>query len=417
MKILHTSDWHIGRSLYGRKRHAEFESFFDWLIGCVKSEGIDVLLVAGDIFDTTTPSNRIQELYYRFLYRVADAGCRHVVITAGNHDSPSLLNAPRGILRALNVHVIGSMTEAPADEVVVLNDVEGRPRLIVCAVPYLRDRDIRRAEAGETIEDKDRKLVAGIRDHYRLVAEAAVSLASSLATTAERIPIVAMGHLFVSGGQTGQGDGVRELYVGALGQVRADIFPECFDYLALGHLHTAQRVMGSDVHRYSGAPLPMSFGEAGQKKIVLVITGEGQGMRVEEKPVPCFQRLATLAGDWEAISGGIAALKDEGAPVWLEVLYQGDELLADLQERVRGLTEGSPLEVLRIKDLRLTAKTMQGDATEETLDDLEVGEVFGRCLLAHEIPPEQQEELMALFQETVHGLYDEHVPKVEREQP
>lgn len=417
MKILHTSDWHIGRSLHGRRRHAEFESFFDWLIDCISSEGIDVLLVAGDIFDTTTPSNQAQELYYQFLCRVAGTGCRHVVIIAGNHDSPSLLNAPRGILRALNVHVIGCMAEAPADEVVVLDDGEGRPQLIVCAVPYLRDRDIRRAEAGETIEDKDRKLVAGIRDHYRLVAEAAVSLASTQATSAKRIPIIAMGHLFVSGGQTGQGDGVRELYVGALGQVRADILPDCFDYLALGHLHVAQRVMGSDVHRYSGAPLPMSFGEAGQKKIVLVITADGQGMTVEEKVVPCFQRLATLAGDWEAISNGIAALKDEGTPVWLEVLYQGDELLAGLQERVRELTEGSSLEVLRIRDLRLAAKTMQGDVTEETLDDLEVGEVFGRCLLAHRIPPGQQEELITLFQETVNSLYDESVPEAGDGQP
>jgi len=411
MKILHTSDWHIGRSLHGRRRHAEFERFFDWLIECIRSEGIDVLLVAGDIFDTTTPSNQAQELYYHFLCRVAATGCRHVVIIAGNHDSPSLLNAPRGILRALNVHVIGCMAETPADEVVVLDDVEGRPRLIVCAVPYLRDRDIRRAEAGETIEDKDRKLVAGIREHYRLVAEAAVSLASTQAAMAEKIPIIAMGHLFVSGGQTGQGDGVRELYVGALGQVRADILPDCFDYLALGHLHAAQRVMGSDVHRYCGAPLPMSFGEAGQKKIVLVITGDDRGMTVEEKVVPCFQRLATLAGDWGAISGGITALKDEGVPVWLEVLYHGDELLADLQERVRELTGATALEVLRIKDLRLAAKNMRGDVGDETLDDLEVGEVFGRCLLAHRIPPGQQEELMTLFQETVNSLSDESVSK------
>jgi len=163
--------------------------------------------------------------------------------------------------------------------------------------------------------------------------------------------------------------------------------------------------------------LPMSFGEAGQKKIVLVITGDGQGMTVEEKVVPCFQRLATLAGDWEAISSGIAALKDEGAPVWLEVLYQGDELLADLQERVRELTVATDLEVLRIKDLRLAAKTMQGEANEETLDDLEVSEVFGRCLLAHQIPPEQQEELMILFQETVGSLYDENIPKAGDGQP
>ena len=406
MKILHTSDWHIGRALYGRKRYEEFARFFDWLIACIETEGIEVLLVAGDIFDTTTPSNQAQELYYRFLCRVAGAGCRHVVITAGNHDSPSLLNAPREVLHYLNVHVIGCMTEAAADELVVLRDGNDKPQLIVCAVPYLRDRDIRRAEAGETFADKDRKLVEGIRDHYRLVAEAAVALSGALsaAQAGEIIPIVAMGHLFASGGKTDDGDGVRELYVGNLGQVRGDAFPDCFAYLALGHLHVGQQVMGSDVHRYSGAPLPMSFGEANHTKVVLAVTVTPEDVTVREIVVPCFQRLATVRGDWMQISERIATLLAEAVPVWTEVLYQGNEVVADLQERVRELTAGTLLEVLRIKDLRLTAGTLNRLATEETLDDLKVEDVFGRCLADQQVPPEQQAELIALFQETILAL-------------
>ena len=118
MRILHTSDWHLGRPLYGRKRYQEFETFLDWLAATIDHEKVDVLLVAGDIFDTSTPGNRAQELYYRFLCRVAGSCCGHVVIIAGNHDSPSFLNAPRELLRALNVHVIGAMTENPEDEVI-----------------------------------------------------------------------------------------------------------------------------------------------------------------------------------------------------------------------------------------------------------------------------------------------------------
>jgi len=109
MKILHTSDWHLGRSLYGRKRYDEFSSFLDWLAQAIEDEKVDALLVAGDVFDTSTPSNRAQELYYRFLCRVAASCCRHVVVVAGNHDSPSFLNAPKELLRALNVYVVGSM--------------------------------------------------------------------------------------------------------------------------------------------------------------------------------------------------------------------------------------------------------------------------------------------------------------------
>src|SRR5690554_6577637 len=122
MKLLHTSDWHIGRALYGRKRYEELEAFLDWLADTLTAREVDVLLVAGDVFDTTTPSNRAQELYYRFLCRVAASSCRHVVLVSGNHDSPSFLDAPRELLRALNVHVTGSPASDPAEEVLLLRD-------------------------------------------------------------------------------------------------------------------------------------------------------------------------------------------------------------------------------------------------------------------------------------------------------
>ena len=402
MKILHTSDWHIGRALYGRKRYEEFELFLDWLIGCIESERVEALLIAGDVFDNGAPSNRALELYYRFLCRCAGAGCRHVVVTAGNHDSPSLLNAPREVLRFLNVHVVGCMAEAAEDELVVLNDAGGTPELIVCAVPYLRDRDIRRAEAGETFEDKGRKLVDGIRDHYRQVGEAAVAKRIELGGN---LPIVAMGHLFASGGQTVEGDGVRELYVGTLGQVRADVFPDCFDYLALGHLHLAQRVSGSDFRRYSGAPIPMSFGESGQRKSVVAVNFGVPDPIVEEIEVPCFQPLATVRGDWNRIAERIADMKKESASVWLEVVYEGEEVVGDLQERLRELIDGTSLEILRTKNMRLVDRTLNRMAAEETLDDLNVDDVFARCLGAHEVPQEQQADLIVLFRETVLALH------------
>ncbi len=140
MRILHTSDWHLGRSLYTRKRYDEFTAFLDWLAAVVEEQGIDALLVAGDIFDTTTPSNRAQELYYNFLCKVSRSCCRNIVITAGNHDSPSFLDAPKDLLRALNVYVVGTMTERVEDEVIVLKDKNDDPVAIVCAVPYLRDK-------------------------------------------------------------------------------------------------------------------------------------------------------------------------------------------------------------------------------------------------------------------------------------
>jgi len=402
MKILHTSDWHIGRALYGRKRYEEFARFLDWLIGCIADQGVEALLVSGDVFDNATPSNRALESYYRFLCRCAGAGCRHVVVTAGNHDSPSLLNAPRELLRYLNVHVIGCMAEDAEDELLLLSDGAGNPELIVCAVPYLRDRDIRRAEAGETFEDKGRKLVEGIRGHYGALGRAAVALRDRLGGD---VPIVAMGHLFTAGGQTVEGDGVRELYVGTLGQVGGDVFPDCFDYLALGHLHKSQRVAGSDLRRYCGSPIPMSFGEAGQQKSVVAIRTGAGGVTVEEIAVPCFQPLATVRGDWNRINARITELKSLAESVWLEVIYEGDELIGDLAERLRELIQGSSLEILRSKNTRLVEQTLSRMASEETLDDLDVDEVFSRCLTAHEVPREQRGELVELFREAVLALH------------
>ncbi|MDO4768739.1 MAG: exonuclease SbcCD subunit D C-terminal domain-containing protein, partial [Pseudomonadota bacterium] len=382
MKLLHTSDWHLGRTLYGRKRHEEFEAFLGWLAETIRQNEIDVLLVAGDVFDTGTPGTRAQELYYRFLCRVAASSCRHVVVVAGNHDSPSFLDAPKELLRALDVHVVGSSTKSPEDEVLVLRNEQDKPELIVCAVPYLRDRDIRVAEAGESVEDKERKLVEGIRAHYATVAASAEGKRGELGAG---IPIVAMGHLFTTGGRTVEGDGVRDLYVGSLAQVSADVFPPCFDYVGLGHLHVPQRVGGLETIRYSGSPLPMGFGEAGQRKSVCLAEFQGRTASVQLIDVPVFQELERIAGDWERIEGRIKELSAAGSRAWLEIVYEGAGIIGDLRERLEAAISGTGLEILRVKNCRATARAMQGRA-EETLDDLSVEDVFRRCLDARGVP-------------------------------
>jgi len=411
MKILHTSDWHIGRTLYGRKRYEEFESFLTWLVETIQQNEIDALLVAGDVFDTTAPSNRAQELYYRFLCRVAASSCRHVVVIAGNHDSPSFLNAPRELLKALDVHVVGSSSESLEDEVLVLRSELNAPELIVCAVPYLRDRDIRVAEAGESVEDKERKLLAGIRSHYAEVASFAEQKREELGVD---IPIVAMGHLFTAGGQTVDGDGVRELYVGSLAHVTAGIFPASFDYLALGHLHVPQKVNGLETIRYSGSPLPMGFGEAKQQKSVCLVVfnhekGQGKPPSVQLIDVPVFQKLERVKGDWESISSRMLELSATDFQGWVEVIYEGEEVIGDLRERLETAVSGTGVEILRIKNNRIIDHVLGQIHEEETLDDLDVNDVFERCLAVHEVPEDQRPELLRAYQETVSSLYEDDV--------
>lgn len=404
MKLLHTSDWHIGRALYNRKRYDEFEAFLNWLGELIESENIDVLLVAGDVFDNTTPSNRAQELYYRFLCRVAASANRHVVIIAGNHDSPSFLDAPRQLLKFLNVNVVGCISANPSDELIVISDSKGEARLIVCAIPYLRDRDIRTAEDGESVEDKERKIIEGIRTHYRLVCDAAERKRAELG---KPVPIVAMGHLFAAAGRTVDGDGVRELYIGALAQVKADVFPDCIDYLALGHLHVPQTVGGSDVIRYCGSPLPIGFNEAEKQKSVVVVEFGGNDPQVQNIPVPCFQELKVLRGDWSTISTGINELKAEGSNAWLEIIYEGDEITSNLQERLDEIVAGGTLEILRTKNNRVIERALAGMNSEETLDDLDVTDVFQRCLQAHDVPEEQQASLLSAYREIILSINEE----------
>ena len=401
MKLLHTSDWHLGRALYGRKRYEEHEGFLDWLAALIEGNDIDVLLVAGDVFDNGTPSNRAQEMYYRFLCRVTAAPHRHVVITAGNHDSPSFLNAPRELLKFLNIHVVGFASDSPAEEAIAIAGPNNEVRLIVCAIPHLRDRDIRTAEAGESIEDKERKIIEGIRLHYRMVYEAAEEKRDMLKKS---VPIVAMGHLFTAGGQTVDGDGVRELYIGSLAQVGRDVFPEGIDYLALGHLHVPQRVGRSDSIRYSGSPLPIGFGEAGQEKSVVLVELSGDAPRVRSVSVPGFQELKTLQGDWQTIAGSIGELKARGSNAWLEIVYEGDEIAGDLRKRLDEAVEGTGMEILRVKNNRVLERAMSAMMKDETLDDLDVTAVFHRCLEAHHIPEDQRPALLNAYQEIVAAL-------------
>ena len=408
MKILHTSDWHLGHALSGKSRLEEFEAFLNWLAALIAARGVEALLVAGDIFDNGAPSHGAQQLYFRFLSQVADSPCRHVVVIAGNHDSPSLLEAPREVLQRLEVHVVGrpraSVGEGEdasslEDEVLSLRGADGAVELIVCAVPYLRDRDVRLSESGERFEDRAQKLVAGIGAHYARVA----ALATRRQDEAGEVPIVALGHLFAAGGQVSEGDNVRDLYVGTLAQVPAGVFPDCFDYVALGHLHAPQKVGGSERIRYSGAPVAMGFGEAGLRKSVCLIEARRGQARVETVEVPVFQRMARVRGDWEAISRELKALLAADESLWLEVVYEGGEVIGDLRERVMAAVANSKLEVLKIVDCRLAARVMARAFEGESLDDLSEAEVFERCLLAKaaKASEEKRASLRAAFAEAL----------------
>ena len=505
LTLLHTSDWHLGRRLYGKPRYDEFKQFLDWQLQTLREQKVDVLLIAGDIFDTTAPSNQAQNLYYDFLSQVCHTDCRHVIIVAGNHDSASFLEAPKQLLKAFNIHIIGSMTDTPTDEVITLSDKSEQPELIVMAVPYLRDRDVRTVGHGERLEDKERKLTQGIKAHYAQIADIAIAQQAQLHAKYKRsIPIVATGHLFTVGGQTMEGDGVRDLYVGSLGSIGAEIFHPQIDYVALGHLHIPQAVGGQPHIRYAGSPIAMGFGESRQQKQVHLLRFDAdpdllsqplQTLTIQKKPlvsaptpvkkrksvshasmdlfadealpessmlgainaeaginaevdaqttyeagydtpsahlsgqpngqvigqpynlaklsdttllqslpVPVFQSIQTLKGDWQTIKTRLHTLKKSQQSVWLEVVYDGQEVVGDLSEKIAELAKDSRLEVLRIKNQQKRDQVMQSQRMDESLEELNPTQVFERCLIAHQVLEEQKPILWSRYTEVIESL-------------
>lgn len=424
MKILHSSDWHLGRTLFGRRRHAEFAAFLDWLTAILHERRPDVLLVSGDVFDTGTPGVRAQELYYSFLRRAADSPCRHVVITAGNHDSPSFLDAPRALLGALRVHVIGAALPPPPlttgeaaptpslrDEVLTLRDDAGRAELIVCAVPFLRDADLRVSAPGESQQDRDARLREGLLAHYAAVTEEARARRDALAQEeGARVPLAIMGHLFAVGGKTVEGDGVRDLYVGSLAAMPASAFPPDASYVALGHLHVPQAVGGLEHIRYSGSPLPMGFGEAAQPKSVCLAELEADApARVELLSVPRFRQLESLRGTRETILARmnelIAAHAPEIPEIWLEIIP--DAPSSALREELENLAKDAPLDILRIRDRATMDTALGSDGAEEALEELDPRDVFERLLDMRHTEEEKRPALRLAYEELLHDLYQE----------
>ncbi len=399
MKILHTSDWHLGRTLYSKKeRQNEHSAFLNWLLTTIKENAIDVLLIAGDVFDTASPSSSSQKMYYDFLVQVRNSECKNVVVVGGNHDSPSFLNAPRDILAALNVSVIGNATENIEDEIISIEDGDKNPVMIVCAVPFLRERDISRFAEKENYADRSKRINESIKKHYETIAKLAEKRKKD---SKKNLPIVAMGHLSVVGGKRNEDDGVRETYIGNVEAISSDIFPETFDYVALGHYHIPS-VIKNHI-RYCGSPIPMGFGEAGQKKCVYIIDFKDE-KTIETIEIPNFQRLESIVGDKEFIAERLTELRKENMSVWVEIIYKGEAIFPDFSAWINEQTANTNIEVLKLQNRQYLNNVLTTDDTINSLEELNVFDVFDTLLAKSTLPEAQKNELKATYKEVVTSL-------------
>lgn len=289
MKILHTADWHIGKQLHNNDLFQDFEYFANFLIKYIEEEKIDVVLVAGDIFDTSVPSNQARKQYFNILTSFVKLGIK-VVITAGNHDSIANIEAPKEILEYLDVHVVGdlnSMQPILIDEIVIV------------PIPFLYDKDVRKIVAEQSELDRVEAVKKGIVQLYNTQA----------ARVKELYPnkiYIAMGHLFLQGVVISESE--RDIQVGNQAAVDAKDFEKLFDYIALGHIHRPQQL--SNNVRYSGSPIPLSFSERNDKKGFVVITLEDNKISNKFVEVPKSRDFIKVSGSFDEIKVRLQEILD-----------------------------------------------------------------------------------------------------------
>lgn len=394
MKWLHTSDWHLGQKLLQFDRLEEHEKALNWLLSTIETEKVDGLIVAGDVFDIGNPPNYARKLYYQFLKQLLHTPCQYVIVIGGNHDSPAMLNAPAELLEALNVFVVGAATEPIEEELIELKNAKGKLEAVVAAVPFLRDRDLQYSIAGMGGMDRVERIKEGIVHHYQAIGAAAQKYVEA------DVPLLVTGHLYATGAEAS--DKQDNIYIGNKENIKANQFPECFAYVALGHIHRPQAIGGIERVRYSGSLIPLSFSETKDEKSVTVLDFKGAALQqIQTIPVPCFRRLKTISGDLQRVKAQLRAFAERENRLltpWVEVLVETEKLHPGLDLELQEFTAEMDLELVKIRILR-KEKGLEDQTEVLNLEELDVLEVFEKKCESYGAPPDEMDELRQTFQE------------------
>jgi exonuclease SbcD len=408
MRILHTSDWHLGQFFINKSRGPEHQKFIQWLLEQVEVQEIDAVIIAGDVFDTGSPPSYARELYNQFVIGMHKLDCQ-LIILAGNHDSVSTLNESKNILAQLNTQVISAANSNSDEQVLTLYNSDGEVGAILCAIPYIRPRDLVKSQADESGSDKQNALGQAITDYYRYVYDLALNKRTELAKS---VPIIATGHLTALG--VVLSESVRDIYIGSLEAFPASSFPPA-DYIALGHIHRPQIVAKSQHIRYCGSPIPLSFDELGSSKQVLIAEFDDAALKqVIPLNVPSFQPMQVIKGDLASIEQQLCELDvdKDAQTVWLSIEVETQDYLTDLQNRIQHLTQDMNVEVLQLRRARKQLQQQIERIDKEVLAELIPADVFERRLKQEEFVTaedlERKERLRTLFNQTLLQVKDEN---------
>lgn len=393
MKILHTADWHIGKKLHKHDLARDFDLFIKWLGSTIEKQKVDVLLVSGDVFDLANPSSEARRQYYRALMELRKFNCK-IILTGGNHDSPAMLDAPAEILRELDMHVIGGLPENLEEVIIPVKNREGNTEVVIAALPYLRDSDLRSAGDGHSYEDRLEALRKGIQLTFSRAAEICEQQFPG-------IPAIAMGHLFAAGAETSESE--RDIQIGNQAAFNALQFGDYFDYIALGHIHKPQKLNAAVPAYYSGSPLPLSFSERRDEKRILLLETSSKEEPLS-LPVPAFRSLLKISGSLEELQ---QKLKQPGTvkelDTLIEVELQEEDYDANKIYQLDQLVTDFDLPGFEIVKHRASFKNKISGAGEiyndRQLEDLKPREVFMELIERHEYDDTTHREILGAFDE------------------
>lgn len=401
IRILHTADWHLGQTFFGYDRTQEHEHFLDWLAGVLTKNKIDVLIVAGDVFDVSNPSAASQRMFYRFIHRVTTENPRlQLVVVAGNHDSAARLESPLPLLQEMRTEIKGIVRKQNGKIdyehlLVELKNAAGEVEALCLAVPFLRQGDY------PVVETEGNPYAEGVKELYARL------LKYALKKRTDGQALVAVGHLLATGSEIAEKDHSERIIIGGLESVSPESFPEQIVYTALGHIHKAQRVSGRENIRYAGSPLPMSFAEKHYHHGVVKVTlDEGWAVEIEKLEYTPLVRLLSIPATEAAAPDevldelrGLELPEDEPMP-YLEVKVKLSEPEPMLRQQVEEILEGKPVRLARI--VSFYRQAAEGSVEEEVLtaglQEMNPLQIV-KATFENSYQTEMPEELVNLFQE------------------
>ena len=391
MRILHTSDWHIGHRLYERSRIDEHRQFLDWLLDVIQNEQIDALLVSGDIFDSALPSAESTDLYYKFLFRFYEDTDASAVIIAGNHDSAIRLAAPREFLKMARIHVVGGISDNIDEYIITLGEQDSK--VTIAAVPYLSEGDILSHISFESQVERACRYREALKELY----------SQCISKMPLDVPKILMGHFFIQGGEVGKSE--RAIQIGGTMLVRTIDLPENVDYVALGHLHRPQQIRGSEYSIiYSGSPLPMTFRESTYSKKLYIFDIEKESAeQVESITIPVFKELCRVSGNFDEVMTEARSTVNDWKDKYIEVQLRLDTPFIGAGDAIRNAFAERGGEVLVVEtqpadqdsDVEMSAEEITTKSPEDIFEAFYKSKYGGD----DEQHKEERAELMTTFKE------------------